>query len=262
MRLTLLVWLTVAFADASYAADRQVGVLAPGKFFWEPELAPSGPLVMIISLPEQTLSAYRNGIRIAYSSISSGVKGRSTPTGVFTILEKEVTHFSNKYHHAPMPYMQRLTWEGVALHGGDLPVIRQVTVVSGCRANLQKDFIQLRPAERLSLLSMRSIRIRPLPHTRVFCWLTRIRNRISPARSKPNSNGIRKEARKDRSRFWQAARTRRSTYTGTVFRLGERHLRSTIRNVHWAAMLSPCSKALPKQRAHSCLDGPHIVGWP
>lgn len=47
MRLTLLVWLTVAFAAASYAADRQVGVLAPGKFFWEPELAPSGPLVMI-----------------------------------------------------------------------------------------------------------------------------------------------------------------------------------------------------------------------
>ena len=120
-RLSLLVWCTVVFAASNYAANRQVGVLAPGKFFWEPELAPSGPLVMIISLPEQTLSAYRNGIRIAYSSISSGVKGRSTPHGVFTILEKEVTHFSNKYHHAPMPYMQRLTWEGVALHGGDLP---------------------------------------------------------------------------------------------------------------------------------------------
>lgn len=107
--------------SSGIAAQRHVGKLPPGKFFWEPELAPSGPLVMIISLPEQTLSAYRNGVRIAYSSISSGVKGRSTPTGVFTILEKEVTHFSNKYHHAPMPYMQRLTWEGVALHGGDLP---------------------------------------------------------------------------------------------------------------------------------------------
>ena len=102
-------------------ADRHVGRLPPGDFFWEPELAPSGPLVVIISLPDQTLSAYRNGIRIAYSSISSGVKRRSTPAGVFTILEKEVTHFSNKYHHAPMPYMQRLTCEGVALHGGDLP---------------------------------------------------------------------------------------------------------------------------------------------
>ena len=78
-------------------------------------------MVVIISLPDQTLSAYRNGIRIAYSSISSGVKGRSTPRGVFTILEKEATHFSNKYHHAPMPYMQRLTWAGVAMHAGELP---------------------------------------------------------------------------------------------------------------------------------------------
>ena len=99
----------------------EAATLRPGEFFWEPELSPSGPLVIIISLPDQALSAYRNGIRIAYSSISSGTKGRSTPAGVFTILEKEVTHFSNKYHHAPMPHMQRLTWEGVALHGGDLP---------------------------------------------------------------------------------------------------------------------------------------------
>jgi L,D-transpeptidase catalytic domain len=110
-----------ALAHASISVQRHVGKLPSGEFFWEPELAPTGPLVMIVSLPDQTLSAYRNGIRIGYSSISSGVKGRSTPTGVFTILEKEVTHFSNKYHHAPMPYMQRLTWEGVALHGGDLP---------------------------------------------------------------------------------------------------------------------------------------------
>jgi hypothetical protein len=99
----------------------RTGVLRPGEFFWEPELSPSGPLVIVISLPDQALSAYRNGIRITYSSISSGTKGRSTPAGVFTILEKEVTHFSNKYHHAPMPFMQRLTWQGVALHGGDLP---------------------------------------------------------------------------------------------------------------------------------------------
>jgi hypothetical protein len=98
-------------------ADR----LRPGEFFWEPELSADGPLVIIISLNDQSLSAYRNGIRIAHSSISSGTKRRRTPTGVFTILEKEVTHFSNKYHHAPMPYMQRLTWEGVALHGGVLP---------------------------------------------------------------------------------------------------------------------------------------------
>lgn len=115
------IWVAVASMATASAADRHVGALRPGAFFWEPELAPSGPLVVIINLTDQTLSAYRNGIRVAYSSISSGVKGRSTPAGVFTILEKEVTHFSNKYHHAPMPFMQRLTWEGVALHGGDLP---------------------------------------------------------------------------------------------------------------------------------------------
>lgn len=95
--------------------------LKPGEFSWMPERSAEGPVVIIISLSDQTLSAYRNGIRIGRSSISSGAKGRSTPVGVFTILEKEVTHFSNKYHHAPMPYMQRLTWQGIALHGGELP---------------------------------------------------------------------------------------------------------------------------------------------
>ncbi len=110
-----LIVLTSAFCLAPASA------LHPGEFFWEPELSASGPLVIVISLADQSLSAYRNGIRIARSSISSGAKGRSTPTGVFTILEKEAVHFSNKYHHAPMPYMQRLTWQGVALHGGDLP---------------------------------------------------------------------------------------------------------------------------------------------
>ncbi len=120
VRLAGLIFLAT-FTAVNLAADRHVGALPPGRFFWEPELAPRGPLVLIISLPDQTLSAYRNGIRIAYSSISSGTKGRSTPSGVFTILEKEVIHFSNKYHHAPMPFMQRLTWTGVAMHGGDLP---------------------------------------------------------------------------------------------------------------------------------------------
>jgi L,D-transpeptidase catalytic domain len=115
-----LLFLAASLGAATKAKQHQ-GALRPGDFFWEPELSPNGPLVLIISLPDQTLSAYRNGVRIAYSSISSGTRRRRTPAGVFTILEKEVTHFSNKYHHAPMPHMQRLTWEGVALHGGDLP---------------------------------------------------------------------------------------------------------------------------------------------
>ncbi|MGZ5004787.1 MAG: L,D-transpeptidase family protein [Chthoniobacterales bacterium] len=119
---TAVVCLLISLCLVAATADgKPVGALRPGEFFWEPELSPSGPLVIIISLPDQTLSAYRNGIRVAYSSISSGTRGRSTPAGVFTILEKEVMHFSNKYHHAPMPHMQRLSWQGVAMHGGDLP---------------------------------------------------------------------------------------------------------------------------------------------
>jgi lipoprotein-anchoring transpeptidase ErfK/SrfK len=59
-----------------------------------------------------------NGVRIGASTASTGRRGRETPTGVFTILEKQRFHRSNRYHHAPMPFMQRLTWDGLALHGG------------------------------------------------------------------------------------------------------------------------------------------------
>jgi lipoprotein-anchoring transpeptidase ErfK/SrfK len=58
---------------------------------------------------------------VARSSISSGMAGHSTPTGVFTILQKSAEHYSKTYDNAPMPYMQRLTWDGVAFHSGFLP---------------------------------------------------------------------------------------------------------------------------------------------
>jgi hypothetical protein len=64
---------------------------------------------------------YRNGIRIARSSVSTGRPGHRTPTGIFTILEKEVHHTSSLYKGAEMPYMERVTWGGIALHAGNLP---------------------------------------------------------------------------------------------------------------------------------------------
>lgn len=64
---------------------------------------------------------YRNGIRIGVTSVSSGKAGHETPTGVFTILQKDAKHRSSKYNNAPMPFQQRLTWDGVALHAGGLP---------------------------------------------------------------------------------------------------------------------------------------------
>src|SRR6058998_185495 len=95
--------------------------LKPGEYVWEPERAPEGPLLIIASITEQLAYVYRNGIRIARSSVSTGRLGHPTPTGVFTILEKEVHHTSSIYKGAEMPYMERVTWGGIALHAGDLP---------------------------------------------------------------------------------------------------------------------------------------------
>ncbi len=95
--------------------------LKPGEYAWHPEFSPKGPIVLIVSLPEQLAYVYRNGVIIGASTVSTGKKGHETPTGVFTILQKHADHYSNLYQNAPMPYMQRLTWSGVALHAGRLP---------------------------------------------------------------------------------------------------------------------------------------------
>jgi hypothetical protein len=95
--------------------------LKPGEFIWHPEIAPAGPIVMIVSLPDQLAYVYRNGVVIGVATVSTGKKGHETPTGVFTILQKHADHYSSIYDSAPMPYMQRLTWSGVALHAGRLP---------------------------------------------------------------------------------------------------------------------------------------------
>ncbi|MGA9333904.1 MAG: L,D-transpeptidase [Rudaea sp.] len=114
-----VVWASYAFAAA--AIDPDPGALRRGEFVWHPEISPAGPMVVIVSLDEQRAYVYRNGIAIGASTISSGRKGHETPPGVFTILQKQVEHYSNRYDDAPMPYMERLTWDGVAMHAGKLP---------------------------------------------------------------------------------------------------------------------------------------------
>jgi hypothetical protein len=76
---------------------------------------------VVINLVSQRAMVYRDGVLIAASTISTGSKDRETPTGVFPILEKQLVHRSSTYDNAPMPYMQRLTSKGVALHAGNLP---------------------------------------------------------------------------------------------------------------------------------------------
>jgi hypothetical protein len=95
--------------------------LKPGESEWQPERSPAGPVAIIVSIPKQHVFVYRNGIQIAASPCSTGKKGHETPTGVFTILQKEKEHQSNIYDNAPMPHMERLTWGGIALHAGKLP---------------------------------------------------------------------------------------------------------------------------------------------
>jgi len=100
---------------------KPTGPLKPGEYWWNSNVSPAGPVVVLVSLPLQTMHVYRNGILVGRTSISSGTKGHQTPTGVFTILEKKETHRSKKYNDAPMPNMQRLTWSGIAMHSGNLP---------------------------------------------------------------------------------------------------------------------------------------------
>jgi hypothetical protein len=86
-----------------------------------PEAAPKGPLHIIISIADQRVSLFDNGALIARSSVSTGTRGHPTPLGVFSVISKRRWHRSNLYSAAPMPYMQRITWSGIALHAGVVP---------------------------------------------------------------------------------------------------------------------------------------------
>lgn len=100
---------------------KEISDLKPGEFTWHPDRQPTGPVAVVVSLPEQLVHVYRNGIRIAVSTCSSGRPGHDTPTGVFVVLQKDKDHHSSTYNDAPMPNMNRLTWSGIALHAGNLP---------------------------------------------------------------------------------------------------------------------------------------------
>jgi L,D-transpeptidase catalytic domain len=128
-----------SFHTKGTPTGKPTGTLKPGEYWWHPEISSQGPLMILVSVPEQTMHVYRNGILIGRSSVSTGSKGHSTPGGVFSILEKKQTHHSKTYNNAPMPYMQRLTWSGIAMHSGQLP---GYAASHGC-VRLPYDFSQL-----------------------------------------------------------------------------------------------------------------------
>ena len=109
----------IAPADPYYFKPQRKRIVAPKK---EPQVKPpAGPLLIAISLNNQRLTLYSNGAPIAHSPVSTGTASHPTPTGIFSVIGKERFHRSNLYSNAPMPFMQRITWSGVALHQGVLP---------------------------------------------------------------------------------------------------------------------------------------------
>jgi L,D-transpeptidase catalytic domain len=108
-------------AKASVPIDKPINQLKQGEFLWMGEAVSTGPVVMVVSVTEQRAYVYRNGVLIGATTVSTGRPGHQTPTGVFTVLQKQKEHRSTIYDGAPMPYMERLTWGGVALHAGGLP---------------------------------------------------------------------------------------------------------------------------------------------
>ncbi len=101
---------------------------------------PPGQLHIVIALSTQRVAVYSDGVLATRSGVATGVPGHPTPTGVFSVIGKERYHASNIYSGAPMPFMQRITWSGVALHLGVVPGGRPAS--HGC-IRLNSDFAQL-----------------------------------------------------------------------------------------------------------------------
>jgi hypothetical protein len=118
--LGLLASPALAAATGSEGLVASAATLGAGEYAWgdAPDTPPSGGVNIVVSIPLQELFVYRGGQLVAVSAVSTGKPGHETPTGDYTILQKEVVHHSNKYDDAPMPYMERITWDGVAIHGG------------------------------------------------------------------------------------------------------------------------------------------------
>jgi lipoprotein-anchoring transpeptidase ErfK/SrfK len=107
-----------ADGPAAQALQEQSAGLSAGRYVWQPERAQSGPVEVIVSLAAQRAYIFRARQLIGVTTVSTGRDGHRTPTGTFPILQKKRMHHSNLYNDAPMPNMQRLTWDGVALHAG------------------------------------------------------------------------------------------------------------------------------------------------
>src|SRR5688572_26936740 len=111
-----------SFAAVAALAAMTTGVSARERASFEAAQREAGePIMAIVSIKSQHVTFYDADGWILKAPVSTGVKGRETPAGVFAVLQKNIDHRSNLYDDAHMPHMQRLTWDGIAMHGGPLP---------------------------------------------------------------------------------------------------------------------------------------------
>lgn len=131
----MLLLTTACVPDTKVADQGDIHSLAANKpFFLNPpaEIIPPPPkrtvndvlntgIVIVVSKASQEMHVFNRGNLWKTSKVSTGRRGNETPSGVFAILQKREEHYSNLYDDAPMPFMQRLTWDGIALHAGAVP---------------------------------------------------------------------------------------------------------------------------------------------
>ena len=103
------------------ASLEAAAALRPGQFLWSDDGTSAAPPTIIVNIGLQQLYVYRGDMLVAVSTVSTGKPGKDTPVGTFEILQKKEMHRSNLYDDAPMPFMQRLTWDGIAIHAGAIP---------------------------------------------------------------------------------------------------------------------------------------------
>jgi len=121
------VFLLWAFGTPAFAIEKgtqrspDTADLKPDEYTWNPEASSTGPVGIIVDLTNQIIYVYRGGRLIGRSAVSTGITNHPTAPGTYTILTKNLTYHSRKYHEASMPFMERLTWDGMAIHGGNNP---------------------------------------------------------------------------------------------------------------------------------------------
>ncbi|PNU02541.1 L,D-transpeptidase family protein [Novosphingobium guangzhouense] len=96
------------------------GAIRYGEWHWDEKDVPAGPIVVTVDLEARVISVFRGGYEIGAAAVLLGTEDKPTPLGIFPITQKDKDHVSNIYTGAPMPYMQRLTNDGITLHGSDV----------------------------------------------------------------------------------------------------------------------------------------------